>query len=134
MQSASCSPPQHSRVLPLDAAGAATSEGAGQREVDVLLAVNTDHEGGHIDDLLANTADRQQRGDAMSETVHAMQSHEVGTGTGLFLNPQTPCCSKRSILPLQGLSRPQVVFPYPSSPDQSTLPHFPMLTGCAFGG
>lgn len=43
-------------VLPLHAAGAAAAEGAGQREVDVLLAVHAHHEAGHIHHLLAHTA------------------------------------------------------------------------------
>jgi len=42
-------------LLPADTAGAATTEGRGQGEVDVLLGVETDDERGHVDDLLANT-------------------------------------------------------------------------------
>jgi hypothetical protein len=41
-------------VLPLHAAGAAATEGAGQREVDVLLAVHAHHEAGDVDHLLAD--------------------------------------------------------------------------------
>lgn len=42
-------------LLSADTAGAATTKGRGQGEVDVLLGVETDDEGGHVDDLLANT-------------------------------------------------------------------------------
>ncbi|KAL2273466.1 hypothetical protein FJTKL_04529 [Diaporthe vaccinii] len=42
-------------LLPSDTAGAATTEGRGQREIDVLLGVETDDERGHVDDLLAYT-------------------------------------------------------------------------------
>lgn len=42
-------------LLSADTAGAATSEGRGQGEVDVLLGVETDDERGHVDDLLADT-------------------------------------------------------------------------------
>jgi hypothetical protein len=41
-------------LLPPDAAGAATAERRGQREVDVLLRVETDDERGDVDDLLAD--------------------------------------------------------------------------------
>lgn len=41
-------------LLSADTAGATTAEGRGQGEVDVLLGVETDHEGGHVDDLLAD--------------------------------------------------------------------------------
>mmetsp|Transcript_51844 Transcript_51844/g.130222 ORF Transcript_51844/g.130222 Transcript_51844/m.130222 type:complete len:224 (+) Transcript_51844:1286-1957(+) len=36
------------------ASGSAAAEWAGEREVDVLLALEVDHEGGHVDDLLAH--------------------------------------------------------------------------------
>lgn len=42
-------------LLSADTAGAATTEGRGQGEVDVLLGVETDDERGHVDDLLADT-------------------------------------------------------------------------------
>lgn len=42
-------------LLPPDTAGAAATEWRGQSEVDVLLGVEADHEGGDVDDLLANT-------------------------------------------------------------------------------
>lgn len=44
-----------SGLLAANAAGTATTEGRGESEVDVLLGVQADHEGGHVDDLLANT-------------------------------------------------------------------------------
>mmetsp|Transcript_2558 Transcript_2558/g.9831 ORF Transcript_2558/g.9831 Transcript_2558/m.9831 type:complete len:269 (-) Transcript_2558:5-811(-) len=40
--------------LARDAAGAALAVGRGDGEVDVLLRVDADHEGGHVDDLLAD--------------------------------------------------------------------------------
>ena len=43
-------------VLPLHAARAAAAEGAGQREVNVLLAVHAHQEAGDIDQLLADAA------------------------------------------------------------------------------
>lgn len=42
-------------LLSSDTAGAAATKGRGQREVNVLLGVQADHEGGHVDDLLADT-------------------------------------------------------------------------------
>jgi hypothetical protein len=41
-------------LLPPDTARTATTEGRGQGEVDVLLGVETDNEGGDVDDLLAD--------------------------------------------------------------------------------
>jgi hypothetical protein len=41
-------------LLPPDAAGAAATERRGQGKVNVLLGVETDDEGGHVDDLLAD--------------------------------------------------------------------------------
>jgi hypothetical protein len=41
-------------LLSADTAGAAATEGRGQGEVDVLLGVETDDEGRHVDDLLAD--------------------------------------------------------------------------------
>jgi hypothetical protein len=41
-------------LLPPDTAGAAATEGRGKSEVDVLLGVETDHERGNVDDLLAD--------------------------------------------------------------------------------
>lgn len=41
--------------LALDTTGATTTVGGGEREVDVFLGIKSDNEGGHIDDLLANT-------------------------------------------------------------------------------
>ena len=48
-------------VLALVAPWAAAAEGAGEREVYVLLAVQAHHERGHIHDLLAHTARRRRR-------------------------------------------------------------------------
>lgn len=42
-------------LLSADTAGTTTAKGRGQREVDVLLGVETDHERGDVDDLLADT-------------------------------------------------------------------------------
>jgi hypothetical protein len=42
-------------LLPPDTTGTAATEGRGQGEVDVLLGVEADHEGGDVDDLLADT-------------------------------------------------------------------------------
>ena len=42
-------------LLSPDTAGAATTEGRGQGEVDVLLGVETDDEGRNVDDLLADS-------------------------------------------------------------------------------
>ena len=42
-------------LLPPDTARAAATEWRGQSEVDVLLGVEADHEGGDVDDLLADT-------------------------------------------------------------------------------
>lgn len=42
-------------LLALDTAGAATTEGRGEGEVDVLLGVQADHERRHVDDLLTDT-------------------------------------------------------------------------------
>ncbi len=50
-------------VLSLHAAGAATTEGAGQGEVDVLLAVNPHKERGHVHDLLSDAAVGEGGGD-----------------------------------------------------------------------
>lgn len=41
-------------LLSADTAGATTTEGRGQGEVNVLLGVETDNERGHVDDLLAD--------------------------------------------------------------------------------
>lgn len=41
-------------LLSSDTAGTTTTEGRGEGEVDVLLGVQTDDEGGHVDDLLAD--------------------------------------------------------------------------------
>jgi len=43
-----------SGLLAPDTAGAASTEGRGQGEVDVLLGVETDNERGNVDDLLAD--------------------------------------------------------------------------------
>ena len=43
-----------SSLLAANTAGTATTEGRGEREVDVLLGVETDHERGNVDDLLAD--------------------------------------------------------------------------------
>lgn len=45
-----------SGLLPPDAAGAASTEGRGESEVDVLLGVEADDERGDVDDLLADAA------------------------------------------------------------------------------
>jgi hypothetical protein len=42
-------------TLALDATRTATTVGGGYREVDVFLGVESDDEGRHVDDLLANT-------------------------------------------------------------------------------
>ena len=42
-------------LLPPHTAGATATEWRGQGEVDVLLGVEADDEGGNVDDLLANT-------------------------------------------------------------------------------
>lgn len=42
-------------LLAADTARAAATEGRSQSEVDVLLGVEADHVGGHVDDLLADT-------------------------------------------------------------------------------
>lgn len=53
-----CACLRHSRsVLSLDAAWAAAAEGTGEGEVNVLLALHAHQEGGHVHDLLADTAD-----------------------------------------------------------------------------
>jgi hypothetical protein len=44
-----------SSTLALHTTGATTTEGRGEREVDVFLGIKSDNERGHIDDLLANT-------------------------------------------------------------------------------
>jgi hypothetical protein len=49
-------------TLSLDTSGATSTEGRGQSEVNVLLAVKSDHEGGDVDDLLTNTKKNCQRG------------------------------------------------------------------------
>ena len=41
-------------LLPPHTTGAAATEWRGQSEVDVLLGVEADHEGGDVDDLLAD--------------------------------------------------------------------------------
>lgn len=43
-----------SGLLALDTSRAATTVGGGQSEVDVLLGIQADHVGGHVDDLLAD--------------------------------------------------------------------------------
>jgi hypothetical protein len=48
-------------ALPLHAAGAATTEGTGERKVDVLLAVHTHHEAGDVHHLLANPAGQSHK-------------------------------------------------------------------------
>ena len=58
-------------ALALDATRAATAVGRGQREVDVLLGVKADDEGGHVDNLLADTEKlRQSRSRLQSEDSH----------------------------------------------------------------
>lgn len=47
-------------LLAADTARAATTEGRGQSEVDVLLGVEADHVGRHVDDLLADTVTNSQ--------------------------------------------------------------------------
>jgi hypothetical protein len=42
-------------LLPPDTTGAAATEWRGKSEVNVLLRVKADHEGGNVDDLLADT-------------------------------------------------------------------------------
>lgn len=42
-------------LLAANTARTATAEGRGQGEVNVLLGVEADHVGGHVDDLLADT-------------------------------------------------------------------------------
>jgi hypothetical protein len=42
-------------LLAANTARAATTEGRGEGEVNVLLGVETDHVRGNVDDLLANT-------------------------------------------------------------------------------
>ena len=42
-------------LLAADTSGTATTEWRGESEVDVLLGVETDNEGGNVDDLLTNT-------------------------------------------------------------------------------
>lgn len=42
-------------LLSADTAGSATAEGRGESEVNVLLRVETDDEGGNVDDLLADS-------------------------------------------------------------------------------
>jgi len=42
-------------TLSLDATGTATTIGRGQSEINMLLGVQTDNEGGNVDNLLANT-------------------------------------------------------------------------------
>lgn len=42
-------------LLAADTARAATTEGRGEGEVNVLLRVKADHVGRHVDDLLADT-------------------------------------------------------------------------------
>jgi hypothetical protein len=42
-------------LLPPDTTGTAAAEWRGQSEVNVLLGVEADHEGGDVDDLLADT-------------------------------------------------------------------------------
>jgi hypothetical protein len=42
-------------LLPPNTTRAATTKGTRQRKVDVLLAVQSDHKGGDVDDLLADT-------------------------------------------------------------------------------
>ena len=49
-------------LLSPDTAGAAAAEGRGQGEVDVLLGVEADDEGGDVDDLLADTRKTRQSG------------------------------------------------------------------------
>ena len=59
-----CSPhPPH--VAPLHAAWATTVEGAGQCEINVLLAVNAHQERRHVHDLLANTVERTGKTDGL---------------------------------------------------------------------
>ena len=50
-------------VLPLYTAWSATTEGAGQGEVDVLLAVHSYQEGGHIHYLLADAVSEGEKKD-----------------------------------------------------------------------
>ena len=56
-----------SSALALDATRAATAVWRGEREVDVLLGVETNDERGHVDNLLANTVIRrsQETGNAI---------------------------------------------------------------------
>jgi hypothetical protein len=45
-------------LLPPDTTGAAATKWRGKGEVNVLLGVEADHEGGNVDDLLADTGIR----------------------------------------------------------------------------
>jgi hypothetical protein len=44
-----------SGTLALDTTSASTTVWRGEREVDVFLGIKSDDEGGHVDDLFANT-------------------------------------------------------------------------------
>lgn len=65
-----------SGLLAPDAAGAASTEGRGQGEVDVLLRVETDNERGDVDDLLADAAK------ALVQTLFSNLSRGMLTGCG----------------------------------------------------
>lgn len=45
-------------VLPLDTTRPTTTEGASEGEVNVLLAIHTHHKAGHVDNLLADAAQK----------------------------------------------------------------------------
>jgi len=61
--------------LALHAARAAAAERRLEREVDVLLAVRADEEGGHVDDLLADA-------DVALADQHARVVHRLGQAAG----------------------------------------------------
>ena len=60
-------------ALALDTTGAATAVWRGEREVDVLLRVETDDKGGHVDNLPANAVRR-----VSNAAVHTRSSRRTG--------------------------------------------------------
>jgi hypothetical protein len=66
-----------SSALSLDATGTSTTVGGGEREVNVLLGVETDNEGGDIDDLLADAIlleGEKEINVSIRESLHTQQN------------------------------------------------------------
>uniref|UniRef100_A0A8W7PQG4 Uncharacterized protein n=1 Tax=Anopheles coluzzii TaxID=1518534 RepID=A0A8W7PQG4_ANOCL len=72
------------QVLPLDATWTATTEGRLQREVDVLLRIQTDDERRNVHDLLADTLEHLGLQTALKEILNSQAEHVIELHAGLI--------------------------------------------------